>query len=217
MTRSTPRNVPYFVYWLHDDRCVCPFRHGYIGITYRPTRRLLDHRKSRAGQPDFKMTVLFVGSKFECQVIEYKLRPCINIGWNKRTGGERGVYPHTREARKKMSIRAKQPDYLERLRKGRETIQRLAGTGVLSFPKSEEHRRRIAASLTGKIRTANSRAKQSASTKGKQKTVEWRERMSNLIFAKARIVPRTPSQERARLAKNTKRAERRALGLPRLY
>jgi hypothetical protein len=212
MTNS--KNMPHVVYWLHDERCVCVWRHGYIGITYRPTQRLQQHRGSGRFSSNLQWTVLFIGTRLQCRQIEFKLRPTQDIGWNHAPGGN----AVSEQARRKIRLRALQPDQLERLRIKRENPKRLINLrAVMTRPKSEEWRNKIAATLTGHTRTEASRAKQSASAKGNPKSPEWRDRMSTIASSQGRGKERSPTEERARLAKNAKRAARRAAGLPRLY
>jgi hypothetical protein len=75
------------VYWLYDERCVCPCRHGYVGISLNVERRVRTHRKRF---PDCEWKVLFEGTKFDCVRVEYQLRPTFDIGWNRARGGNKG-------------------------------------------------------------------------------------------------------------------------------
>jgi len=78
---------PCCVYWLHDANCVCPWRHGYVGVTDRWPTRLREHRKSRKFPIAIDGDVLFIGAPWECTILEHKLRPDFNIGWNFLPGG----------------------------------------------------------------------------------------------------------------------------------
>lgn len=100
------------VYWLYDDRCVCIWRHGWIGISsYFEKVRLQQHRSGKPGKGaanlplDFKHKILFRGTEAECLAIEAMLRPHPHIGWNKASGGQKGClgYKHTAETCQKMS------------------------------------------------------------------------------------------------------------------
>jgi hypothetical protein len=75
------------VYWLHDDRCICPWRHGYIGISTRHSIRLNRHRRDNRWPANFQTTILFIGTQLECRRLEYALRPHFEIGWNENPGG----------------------------------------------------------------------------------------------------------------------------------
>ena len=175
------------VYWLHDDRCVCPWRHGYIGISQRYSVRLWRHRKDDRWPLDFTATVLFEGTKLECRALEHRLRPHFHIGWNENPGGGKTHGPKISAALKGLVI-------------------------------PMERRARIAATLTGHVRTIESRKKQSDSFKGTTKPVPQREKMAQAgvdRYADRKL--RSESYERQRLAKNAKRAARRAAGLPRQY
>lgn len=81
------------VYWLYDDRCICYFRHGYIGVTVSWPRRLWRHRaESSAFLPsDFEGKVLFRGHIKECLALEQQLRSTAGIGWNRYPGGRSGT------------------------------------------------------------------------------------------------------------------------------
>jgi hypothetical protein len=75
------------VYWLYDNHCVCPWRHGYVGISANWSRRLKRHRSNRGA---FQWKHLFVGSIDDCLNLERRLRPQPGIGWNEAPGGEYG-------------------------------------------------------------------------------------------------------------------------------
>lgn len=133
------------VYWIYDDTCSSPKRHGFVGQTSSPKREILRARKR------FKVTkfkILFRGTREECLAVEAKLRPRPGIGWNPHAGG----FMH--------------------------------GEGGADVPKPIPQREKMATA-------------------------------SKARYAKRK--PRSESYERARLAKNAKRAARRAAGLPRLY
>ena len=97
------------VYWLYDERCVCIWRHGYIGVTVTLERRLWRHRNEPRTSflPDqFEGQVLFRGHIKHCLALEKKLRPTPGIGWNRLPGGlaghaTKGV-PKSPEQREKM-------------------------------------------------------------------------------------------------------------------
>jgi hypothetical protein len=81
------------VYWLFDETCRDPERHGYIGVTVTWPRRLHRHRceETSAFLPDkFEGKVLFRGHIKACLALERKLRPHSNIGWNRLPGGLSG-------------------------------------------------------------------------------------------------------------------------------
>jgi predicted GIY-YIG superfamily endonuclease len=92
-------NQETFVYWLHDDRCVCVWRHGYVGITAHLPVRIAAHRRGNGKgahslPPDFKVQVLFVGSGDEALELEERLRPHSWIGWNRGRGGQKSCVGH---------------------------------------------------------------------------------------------------------------------------
>jgi hypothetical protein len=90
------------VYWLFDDTCVCPQRHGYIGISKNLKRRLWRHRWAERF-PEFTVMIIGKGAVAECRKIEWALRPQINIGWNIATGGFSAAQMSTATANKKKS------------------------------------------------------------------------------------------------------------------
>jgi hypothetical protein len=142
---SMAKTTSCVVYWLTDSRCVCPWRHGYIGISI-DFRRRLHHQRYRQKRK-FEATILFSGTWSECRALD-----------------------------------------------------------------------KIAKTLTGHVRTLASRKKQAAKMRGIAKPIMQREKMAQA--GSSRYIdrkPRSESYERARLAKNAKRAARRAAGLPRLY
>jgi hypothetical protein len=93
------------VYWLHDDRCVCPWRHGYIGISTNWFRRLKRHRTNLGV---FQWKHLFTGSIEQCLKLERQLRPKPGIGWNEAPGGwpGGGAAPKKRTTRELMRAAA---------------------------------------------------------------------------------------------------------------
>jgi NUMOD3 motif len=142
------------LYWLFDDRCICLWRHGYIGITTKWTRRLQRHRRTMPHA--FRFAILFRGSKEECRKLEHQLRPHRHIGWNIAPGGNmaRLGAQHSDEAKKKMSIAARQ-----RPPSSEETRERLCiastgrtNRGRIGQKKSEEERAKISLSNIGKVR-----------------------------------------------------------------
>jgi len=141
--------MQFLVYWLFDRTCTDPRIHGYIGATSRLSSRLNTHRYNRHVPRYFKWKILFQGSKEECLAYELKLRPNLNIGWNRKKGG----YIHTDETYLKISKALK------------------------GHPKSPEWREKIAQSLTGHVRSKASRLKQSQSTRGIPKSLEHRKNM----------------------------------------
>ena len=77
-----------FVYWLYDESCADIHAHGYVGASVDPARRAAVHRY-RGRLPDFKLTVVFSGTREECLAKEKELRPVPGIGWNIEPGGPR--------------------------------------------------------------------------------------------------------------------------------
>jgi hypothetical protein len=105
------------VYWLYDARCVCPWRHGYVGVSIQFDARLQRHRnragtrKSAVGVPAiFNHKILFIGAVDECLALEEQLRPQRGIGWNRARGGQKPWldYRHDAQARARISAAAKE-------------------------------------------------------------------------------------------------------------
>lgn len=94
------------VYWLHDTQCICPWKHGYVGISSRWHRRLWRHQ--REGKfPPFEATILFRGTRDECLELEEWLRPTWRVGWNNWKGGRAGpTTPKTLSTRENMRLAA---------------------------------------------------------------------------------------------------------------
>jgi predicted GIY-YIG superfamily endonuclease len=107
------RKGSWVVYWLHDDRCICLWRHGYIGVTNRLPQRMHQHRHGHVfrSHPDAHCTVVFEGTCDECLALEREMRPTDHIGWNIGFGGSlyggglRGI-PKPPEQRAKQSAAA---------------------------------------------------------------------------------------------------------------
>lgn len=76
------------VYWLFDERCICPWRHGYVGISRRWKFRLRQHVATRDRL--FEWKILFEGTSVDCLNLEAVLRPAFGIGWNVAPGGAKG-------------------------------------------------------------------------------------------------------------------------------
>jgi hypothetical protein len=101
------------VYWLFDERCVCLWRHGYVGVSVTWPRRLWRHRAESTFLPDkFAGKVLFRGPISRCLEIEHQLRPTPAIGWNRVPGGlsghaQKGVQksPEHREKIRQAALR----------------------------------------------------------------------------------------------------------------
>lgn len=114
----------WFVYWLFDERCVCPWRHGYIGVCNNLPHRLFNHRRNRRFPPNWDWKILLTApTEAECHKVERDFRPRHNIGWNQGIGGYRsgaglaGV-PKSTEQKEKMRAAAlrRYADPAERLR-----------------------------------------------------------------------------------------------------
>ena len=100
MTTKKPECV---VYWLYDEKCICPWRHGYIGISINFKNRLKQHRNSH--RKPFEHEILFQGSTEDCLSIEAQMRPDPFIGWNRAPGGIDGPGREPKSADTKQKMR----------------------------------------------------------------------------------------------------------------
>jgi hypothetical protein len=138
------------VYWLHDDSCVCPWRHGYIGISARWKYREADHRRSGRWPEGYLATILFRGNREECLATEKEFRPVSGVGWNRAVGGKPIVLlseasrARMREARLRQKLSETTREKLRVSSTGR------TNRGRVGQKKSEEERRKIALTKTGK-------------------------------------------------------------------
>lgn len=161
------------VYWLFDDTCVCPWRHGYVGITTRWPGRLKRHRQ-RFGS-GIRWQLLFSGAKTECRLLEYQLRPDLNIGWNVNPGGMMsprlgGVVPS--DVREKMRQSAKRRHQQHPMSEQTRERLRIASTGRtnrgrIGQKKTLEERERISRSKQGIPKSEQHRLKMSQRMQGK--------------------------------------------------
>jgi len=157
-------DVSWIVYWLTDDRCVCPWRHGYIGCTNDITRKIWKHRESFRFPLGFKFEVLFIGNRSECFHVEQILRPKPHIGWNIGVGGYhdgqslKGV-PKSPEQREKMRQAAlrryEDPNEHKRtsrdVKKGLKDVDRSGTNNAMSGQHhSEETKQKIRDKLTNR-------------------------------------------------------------------
>jgi len=91
----------HLVYWLFDESCVCPWKHGYIGVTNNLHNRLKGHRAKQ--RRVFEHRILFKGTERECYALESAMRPEAFIGWNVALGGEGGSrQPRSLETRQRI-------------------------------------------------------------------------------------------------------------------
>jgi hypothetical protein len=152
--------MDYVVYWLFDETCTDPKRHGYVGVTGNPYGRFREHRdeqknqngKGSRGLPaNFQFKVLFTGSETQCQMLEGALRPNRNVGWNKYRGSSEGsTYRRAKERQK--SSHAK-----------RSTLRKIEGKK--HAPKSPEHREKIRQAALLRWQSKEAREKQSIDVK----------------------------------------------------
>jgi NUMOD3 motif len=158
------------VYWLYDDRCVCPWRHGYIGISSDLKGRLKNHR--RKFKNGFSLMILFRGTPHECRAFEWRMRPVNGIGWNKTRGGGKHRFGicHSINTRERMSISAKlrPPISIETREKFRIASTGRTNRGRFGQKKSDEERAKIAAGHRGVPESAEARRKLSGRMKGKK-------------------------------------------------
>jgi hypothetical protein len=187
------------VYWLKDKHCICPWRHGYVGITNNPLLRIRNHRGSHRFPSNFQFQILFAGNELECLGLERRLRPIPGIGWNIASGGLDGSHPwtekqhkwvktrkaspKTKELMRRAAIeRSKDPAYIARMaegvRRAFQDPQKRANLSNSLKGRSITWADKIAKTLTGHVRTEASRAKQSAKMRGVPKSAEQRAKMA---------------------------------------
>jgi hypothetical protein len=143
------------VYWLYDEKCVCPWKHGYVGITFYWKRRIARHRQFFNFAFDCK--ILFRGSRGACLKLEWQMRPCRGIGWNCAAGGALVRLGHraSAEAKRNMSEAAKRRAPMSEETKAK---LRARDPGIftnksrLGQKKSDVERAKISASNAGKVR-----------------------------------------------------------------
>lgn len=175
MAERTVTQKACVVYWLFDATCVCPWRHGYVGVTAKLESRIKQHRWSQVFPLGFSSVVIYRGTADECFTLEERLRPEHGIGWNRLRGGHKRNhslgYKYSAEVCKKLSIA------LKGKKRTKETCER------------------IRQATLGHVRSMESRAKQSAAIKGRPKSLEWRARMSEMAKARGGFGPRKHSAE----------------------
>ena len=85
-----------YVYWIHRDVHTDPSSDGYVGVTNEFDRRILTHFRKPENKhlanalkkyDDVKKDIIWEGTREECLLAEFLLRPEIGIGWNINIGG----------------------------------------------------------------------------------------------------------------------------------
>jgi len=150
------------LYWLYDARCVCPWRHGYIGITVRLPGRLKQHAKRRR---NFEWKILFEGTLHECRALEYRMRPKANVGWNDHIGGGkqnlgRGGWKHPPRSAESRA---------------------LVSATLRGHVRTPESRAKQSSKTKGRPKSAEWKAKASAIAKARYAKPGERERMSTAV------------------------------------
>lgn len=177
-----------YLYWIHDDKCVCPQRHGYVGITKNLHGRFKGHSKRFPGA---KQKVLFSGSRFECMKAEYLLRPDPFVGWNRARGGQKSM-PMSEAAKEKVraaKLGIPRPEEMkERIRlklrgrkvhteeSKRELSSRMKGNCFHSNV-SDEGREKIRQAQLGRKHTPEHIAKAANARRGQKRSEETKEKM----------------------------------------
>jgi ribosomal protein L37AE/L43A/predicted GIY-YIG superfamily endonuclease len=88
----------YSVYWICHPDHTDMMSQGYVGISHRVHRRMIEHKSSKQnrhlrfaidkyGWDNLVKKVVLVASKDYCVDVEKKLRPNDGIGWNLVSGG----------------------------------------------------------------------------------------------------------------------------------
>lgn len=138
------------VYWLHDAYCTHVQKHGYVGISTNWWRRLASHQKNKQF-PLFDWSIVFIGTRVECLLLERQLRPEIGIGWNQSVGGK-PIVNFTPEVRAKMSKSAKSKPKISEETRGKLCLTSTGRTnkGRLGQKKSDKECDKISKNLTGR-------------------------------------------------------------------
>jgi len=86
-----------FIYWLKLSHHNDVFKDGYVGISKNPSQRFKTHKSRTKNQhlkncfvkygEEISMVLILESSESYCKLIESKLRPTKNIGWNIEAGG----------------------------------------------------------------------------------------------------------------------------------
>lgn len=78
------------VYWVHLPEHTDMFSQGYIGVTPNLKKRIREHKHKFKDLWDrIVIKTVLIADLAYCYMIESKLRPTKNIGWNKAIGGYR--------------------------------------------------------------------------------------------------------------------------------
>jgi len=193
------------LYWLHDEYCICLQKHGYVGITTNWTRRLSQHQNNKSFPVNFEWSIIFTGTRAECLVLEYQLRPKSGIGWNRSQGGK-PVVEFTDEVRGKMSAAAKVREFsVETREKLRISHIGKTNKGRVGQKKSDEERRKISIANIGKKPLPEAIAKMAESKIGKAYHVTPHSEVTKLkISLKKRGVPIHADEHKVKLQNRMK-------------
>lgn len=102
---QTVPTTEYCVYWIHRPEHTDIRKDGYVGVTKRFKRRLVEHSKlsenrhlkfaiTKYGWDNLVKEKVLIAEEDYCLDIEFKLRPENNVGWNLVKGG--GMPPISR-------------------------------------------------------------------------------------------------------------------------
>jgi hypothetical protein len=153
-----------FVYHIHLPEHFGAYEEGYIGYTtqtvqeryaehvqnafadYSPNYHI--HSAIRKNYENLVVTTLVEGSPEYCLLIENRLRPLPNIGWNIAAGGDRGMLgrKHSEATLKKISESLKGRTLSD------STKQKISEV-TKGKPKTAEHASKIGDALRGRVRT----------------------------------------------------------------
>jgi len=113
--------VSHVVYWIHHPDHTDIFSQGYVGVSNNFNNRLKAHKRrtgerslhfqnaiKKYGWDNLIKTQLVIGGSNYCYLLENKLRPKQDIGWNIQPGGDRNASvkgkKRSKETCKKISI-----------------------------------------------------------------------------------------------------------------
>lgn len=93
MTKKNVKHLQHSVYWIKYKNVPQDIlKDGYVGCCANASARLDAHKRSgKYLNNDTEFEVIATGTYDEMYALEQMLRPFPSIGWNKRSGGLRGL------------------------------------------------------------------------------------------------------------------------------
>ena len=166
-----------YVYWIHLKEHTDITKEGYIGVSVRPVmNRFSAHKNSvkrgskhhvhcaiRKYGESIIVDTLLEGSEECCYLMEYKLRPEPDIGWNTIIGGKSTGSTGRKaseETRKKMSL-------AQSGRKMSEEAKAKMSKAKKGVPLSESHKKQLSISCKGRKMPEGFGARKSEAMRGR--------------------------------------------------